>query len=603
MRKPLRFFSVVLASLLGSIIAVGLLFFFTLVFVALMSAGSGSSAPVVSNSVLVMDLEGNLPEIVSKDPFAQAFRNESPFGLYDVIRALDRAATDDRIKALWLRTGNVSMSWASLQSLRRQLELFRKSGKPVIASGKSFAMSEKAYFLASTADSIYSDPESMFEMNGFAVSVEYYKKLLDKINVRPQVVRAGTFKSAVEPYLREDISPANRKQLQSLIDDIDDVFVSTIASARSIKASALVDILDNRSILMARDARKAGLLDGLLFEDQVRDVLSELLGNESSEDLRETTLRAYVAGSANSGSGGSGEIGVVYAVGAITGGESSDTPNPFLGSTSVGSDTFAKAIRRARKSKRTKAIVVRINSPGGFAPAADAMLREIQLTALEKPVVISMGDVAASGGYWIATGAGTIVAEPLTITGSIGVFSLFFDVSGLFSDHLGITYGTIKSHPQADMFSGLRAYSSSERSVLQASTDATYQSFLKKVSESRQMDITDVDRIAQGRIWTGRAALDIGLVDTLGGLNTAISLAAEAVGLDPANVRIRSWPKPPTFFETFSKMMGAGYTWIRDMATTRVRETGLRSQFLRLIRVMGANGSVQALMPIRFAID
>ncbi len=601
MRKPLRFGSVVFASLIGTLFASVLILLFGLVLAALMATGSGGSAPVSSNSVLVLDLNGNLPEHVSGDSFIQAFRNESSYGLYDVMRALDRAAEDRRIKALWIKPGNITMSWATLQSLRRSLETFKASGKPVIASSPTFMTSEKAYFLSLVADSIYAEPESMFELNGFSLSIEFYKRLFDRFDVKPQIVRAGTYKSAVEPYLREDLSEPNRSQLQALVDRIDESFMSSVSSRRGLSLSVLAELIDNESILTSRAAKDAHLLDDLLYEDEVRAVIKRNVGVPEEDRLRTTKLQTYVSNLHSDGS--TGEIAVVYASGAITGGRSSNTPNPFLGSTTVGSETFVKALRRARDARATKAVVIRIDSPGGFAPAADAMLREIKLTAAHKPVVISMGSLAASGGYWIATGADTIVAESLTITGSIGVFSLFFDVSGLFADHLGITHGTIRSRPQADMLSGLRSYTEIEQRVLQASTDATYRSFLEKVAASRSLSVEAVDRIGQGRIWTGRDALDVGLVDTLGGLDTAIEIAAEMADLNPDDVGIQTWPKARTFFEELNDMMSGGAIWMTSLFRPQTIDANVRETVLDFITQLGGNGSTQALMPVSITVN
>ncbi|NBW95036.1 MAG: signal peptide peptidase SppA, partial [Bacteroidetes bacterium] len=358
------------------------------------------------------------------DPLTQAFLDEAAYDLHDLRTALEEAATDSRIEALWIRPFNMTESWATMEAVRRSVEAFKASGKPVIASGRNFYMGEAEYFLASAADSVYLDPEAIFEFNGFAMTSMFYKGLFDKLGVEPIIIRAGDYKGAVEPYTRTSLSRENREQLQAYVDDVEHLFVSTVAAARGLEADAVESMMDNDVLFSSTDAFDNGLVDDLLFSDEVKDRVAVAIGQEPGDDLPTVSMASYAA-QVRSGSS-SNRIAVVHIDGAIMAG-SSEGGGLVPSGSMAGSDTIVKAIRSARDRRGVQAMIVRIDSPGGLAPAADAMLREVEITARTMPVIISMGDVAASGGYWIATGGQHIVAEATTLTGSIGVFSMFFD--------------------------------------------------------------------------------------------------------------------------------------------------------------------------------
>lgn len=598
----MRFISVVAASLLGSLLAILAVFFLMMFFVFVMAASSSSTPAVRTGSTLVVKLSGSVPETASGDPLAQSLLGEAAYGLHDLTRAIGAAATDKRIDALWIKTGLLSMSWASLQAVRRAVQEFRASEKPVYASSSSYYMTEKEYFVASAADSVFLDPSSFFEMNGFVLSTPHFKGLLDKLHVEPLVVRAGSFKSAVEPFTRTDMSAANREQLSALLDDINHVFVSEIAASRNLDAAAIESRIESDAIMAATEALDAGFLDGLFFEDQVREIIATRIGQDDPEKLREITVRNYFRSAPRKFSG-SNEIAVVNAVGTMIAGGSSDIPNPIFGGPTLGSESFVKSLRRARKNKRTRAVVIRINSPGGQASAADAMLREIKLTAEKMPVVVSMGDVAASGGYWITTGSSTVVAEPLTITGSIGVFSLFFDVSGLLEDHLGVTYDQVQTSPFADMFSGMRPFSENEVRLFEDITDNIYDTFVSNIAESRELTKEQVIDLAGGRIWTGAAAKERGLVDELGGLDHAIEIASQQAELSDGDFRVRTYPTPRSFWQRMTSqtkvlMARLGILSAASQLDQRVMDT---SRYLSAF--LDAHGHVQARMPFRVEVN
>lgn len=593
----MRFFSTLIASALGTFVALGLLFFIGFLFILALVASADEEQPVHSGSVLILDLSGPIPEQVSGDEFAQAFSGEAPYDLRDVKQALQKAAVDDRIEGAWLKMGGVLAPFATLEEIRTDLLAFKESGKPLYASSSDYFMDETDYFLASAADSVFAVPEAFFEFNGFSLDIAFFDRALEKLDIEPQIVRAGTFKSAVEPFFREDLSPENEEQLAAILDVQNRVFMDAVAEARGQSAAEWQRIAEDSAIITADDAHDAGLVDALYFEDQIVDLFRARLGYADDDDVPATYLEDYVNVSpseAGLDTGREGEIAIVYAVGTITGGES--------GTGNVGADTFNEAIAEARDDEDVQAVVLRINSPGGSAAAADAMWREISLTAEAKPVIVSMGDYAASGGYWIATPAQTLVAESTTLTGSIGVFSVFFDASGFLGDKLGVTFDGVQTSPYADMFSGVSSLSDQERALMQRTTDATYQRFLEKVALSRGMNVASVDSVGQGRVWTGMQALDIGLVDQIGGLDDAIRLAAQEVGLQEGTYRVKSLPRPKTFFEELDDLFNAQAVQAWQRITTSPTKRELLRYASLLQDLADAQGTVQARLPVEITI-
>jgi protease-4 len=594
----MKFLSTLFASLLGTLLALGLLFFMFFLLLLGLASSSEQTPTVRTGSVLVVPFDGVIPEAVSGDPVRQAFADEPSYDLSDLREALRKAAADRRIAAVWLKLRGVEASWSTLHEVRQALLDFRKSSKPLYASSNDYIMGEAEYYLASAADSVFAGPNAPFEFNGFAITAEFYKRLLDKLDVEPQVIRAGRYKSAVEPYLREDLSPENEEQLAALLATINRHFLEAVAERRGLTPEGLGQLLATRALVSVEDAHREKLVDSLLFDEQVADVLKQRLGIAASDDLEETSLRAYVripAQEAGLSTGNAGEVAVVYAVGTIMNGKSSNERTPF-GDNTLGSATFADAMAEARENERIKAVVVRINSPGGFAPAADVMWQAIDRTAAEKPVLVSMGDVAASGGYWMAAAADTIVADPLTITGSIGVFSVFFNTQGLFENKLGITFDAVRTSPYADMFSGVRPLTEAERTLMQTSTDQTYQTFLQKVAEGRRMTPAQVDSLGQGRVWAGEQARQNGLVDVLGNLDTTIRLAATKAGLEEGTYRVRELPRPATFLEELNETLNARITAAWQHLRTSAAERTLLAQARTLKRLLAEQGTVQARM-------
>ena len=603
----MRFLSTLFASFLGSLVALGLIVFFGFVILFAIASSSDQSPRVRPGSVLVVELPATIEELSSSDPFAEAFLNERPLDLNTIKKAIHNAGYDARIDAIWIKARATSISWATLQEIRNALLDFKATGKPIIASSEDHYLNESGYFVASVADAIYASTEAPIEFNGFFIAAEFYKDLLDNLEIEPQVIRAGKYKSAVEPFLQSSLSPENREQLQALVQTQYDVFMEAIAKSRDLSSAEISSLMDEDMLLTATDAYNAGLLDGLLFLDEVEDEILARIDKEEDDDLRTTSLRSYSRVSSRDAGApqheSSDDIAVVYAVGAIVPGSSGYSANPLMGGDLVGSSTFGSAIRRASENENVKAIVVRINSPGGSASASDAMRREIARAAADKPVVISMGSVAASGGYWMATAGDTIVANELTTTGSIGVFSLMFNTSRMFDEKLGISFDVVRTGPYADMYSGVRPFSDEEIRLLGKTTDDTYASFLELVSESRGLTIDEVDAIAQGRIWSGRDALEAGLVDEIGDLDRAVELAAEMAGLEENSYDLRYMPRPKSMFERLEDSFSARLAdrWMaRFLPGIQHYQLDRVNQMQSLLNI---HGQVQALLPFRFQIN
>jgi len=566
-------------------------------------AAADQTPSVRSGSVMVFELKGPIPERVSGDPFMQAFGGEPSFDLAGAISAIDKAAADDRIEGIWIKVRGYSGQWATLEELRNALLRFRESGKPIIASSEDFAMSEAEYYIASTADSVFASSQAGFEFNGFYSAAIFFQNTLEKLDIEPQIVRAGRFKSAVEPFTREDLSPENRLQLTAILESQNQIFMNAIAESRGKSADELAGIVESQAVLTAIEAHEHGLIDGLLFEDEVVDIIKQRIGVDEDDDLETISMASYVrvpAKDAGLRVNTEGEIAVVYAEGAIISGENG-SPSPFS-EQSMGSETMKRALQEARENDRISAVVVRINSPGGSASASDEIWRAIRLTAEEKPVVVSMGGLAASGGYWIATAAETIVADPLTLTGSIGVFAMLFDVSGFFENKLGVTFDDIQTAPYADIFSGLEPLDDSERAMLERMVDLTYDQFLERVSESRRLDVAQVDTIGQGRIWTGAQALEVGLVDSLGTLRDAIRIAARQAELGDGPYRVRVLPRAKTFLEQLTSGMNARAVKAWMPFTTSPAERAMLEQARALRSAVEFADGVQARLPYSITI-
>lgn len=595
----MRFLSTLAASVIGTLLALGLIIFFFVFFFFAVSLSTDQTPSVQPGSVLTVPLDGSIPERVSDDPLQQAFGGGEAYDLRDLQTSLRKATRDDRIEAVWLRTKGLSASWGTLEEVRDAVKTVTASNTPVIASGEDFGMGEKSYFVASAADSVFVGPQSTFEYNGFANILPFFQNAFNDLGVEPQVVRAGKFKSAAESLVRSDLSAANRRQLRALLTTTNDRFTEAVAADRPPSVESLKTMAEQDPILGASSAMDEDLLNGIRYEEGVRTALRRAMGQSSGTDLSTISLSEYTQVSAEDvgmSYTGTGTVDLVYAQGNIVPGEPDE--NPFAPEQqTLGSTGLIDALEQARTSTSTQAVVLRINSPGGSASASEAMWRAVERTAEEKPVVVSMGDVAASGGYYIAAAADSIVANPTTVTGSIGVIGLLLNAEELFEDQLGVTFDGVRTSPYADMYQPSQPIESGERRLIGQYIDQTYRTFLQRVADGRNMDTSAVHDIAQGRVWSGRDAREVGLVDSLGTLQDAVAIAADAADMGDGPYRTRVLPRPRTLFERLNEQFATQATqlWM-SMASTPLERKLWRHKRV-LDRVIGTNERVQARLP------
>jgi protease-4 len=479
-----------------------------------------------ANSLLEINLSEKIVDRSSE--FSFDFGNFSdeptPLGLDDILKSIEKAKHDNNIKGIYLNIDMVNSNMAALEEIRDKLQEFKDSTDKFILS-YSEVYSQKAFYISSVADKIYLHPEGYLEFKGLNYEGMFFKQALAKLEIEPQIIRHGKFKSAVEPFILDKMSDSNREQVKRFINSIWEDVKSDIAEGRNLSDDELNNIAENLLIQSAKDAVDYKLADALQYQDQVDDTLRKRLDIEDNKKIEKISLRKYIdVGVSTKKKFSKDKIAVIYAQGSINSGDGNNE--------TIGSETTSKAIRKARKNDKIKAIVLRVNSPGGSALASETILREMDLAKKVKPVVVSMGDVAASGGYYIACKADTIVANPTTITGSIGVFGVLMNLEKMMTNKLGITTDRVKTNQFADLASPTRALSESERAIIQNQVELIYDKFISNVSEGRNMSKEEVDAIGQGRVWTGKDAIELGLVDVLGGMEDAIAIAADMANLD-----------------------------------------------------------------------
>lgn len=525
----MNFWKTFLAGVLAVVAGTILVFLFW-IFLLLGIAGSmEKSVTVAPGSILKIDFSELLTDAPSNDPLAGidvlTLQNTPQLALFKALRALEAAAADDRIRGIYLRmngTGGIAGT-ALLEELRTALEEFRQSGKFIVAYNETYSQGQ--YYLASVADRIYLQPQGGIDWTGLASNVTFYKGLLDKLDLKVEVFRptACRYKSAVEPFLLERMSPANREQMQELINSMWGTISGDVCAARGIDSVEMRRLTDNLEVSLADEALKAGFVDGLLYEDQMNDVFAELGVEADGDDYRFVTLGQYAAQvGADLKNISADQVAIVYADGQIVDGEGSGR--------AVYGNTLAATLADVRRNDRIKAVVLRVNSPGGSALASDVIWREMELLREEKPVIVSMGSYAASGGYYISCPADAIVANRLTLTGSIGVYGMVLDSREALKNKLGITVDGVQSNTSSD-FMGRGPLTSVQRAMLMRGVDQVYETFTQDVSEGRNLPLERVLEIAGGRVWSGEDALGIGLIDGCGGLKTALAVAVEKAGL------------------------------------------------------------------------
>jgi len=492
-----------------------------------------------SKGVLVLDLTKTYDEQEKNNPIASLTGDETANnpGLYDVVRMLHYAKSDSSIKGLYIKGGYNANGFASSEELRKAVLDFKESKKFVIAYGET--MDQKSYYVSTAADKIYCHPQGGIDWDGFSITFLFMKGLLDKLGIEPQVFYAGKFKSATEPFRFTKMSDPNRLQTTDMLNDLYATFLQATSEARNIDTATLHELSNTGAIRTANDALSNKLIDGLKYDDEVKDELINKIGIKDKDKINFVSLSKYASAANYKSTKGNDEIAIIYAAGDIVGGKGEDGQ--------IGSDKFIDLIRKARLNDDIKAIVFRVNSPGGSSLASDAIWREITLAKKVKPVVVSMGDYAASGGYYISCNADSVFADAATITGSIGVFSLLPNMQHLFNDKLGITFDGVKTAPYADMGGINRPLTDVEKRFLQSSVDSIYDTFKHRVSEGRKADINFVDSIAQGHVYTGERAISLKLVDKTGTLQDAIDCAARMA--KTKSYWLKEYPEKKSFWE------------------------------------------------------
>ncbi len=565
-----QFFKYMFASALGFIVAGGvllLIFFISIVGIVSSLEGSFSSkseVKVKEKTVLHLKLNQAIVDRAEQNPFENLdfgpFSQAGNTGLNELLASIEHAAEDDKIKGIYLDLSSFPGGLGSLKELRNALIDFKKeSGKWILAYSNMY--SQGGYYLASAADRVYLYPEGDLEWKGLGTSVMFLKGMLDKLDIDVQVIRGGNnkFKSAVEPFIREDMSEANKEQTLKMLNSISNQMMSDISDSKGTPIDQLNLFADSLMLNAPNDAFDLGFVDALKYKDEFMTELMDSLDVEKESAInfmRPSKYYSSIRGKKKAEKVLAGEksekkdkIAVIYAQGAIETGKS-------RGVESMGSETIANAIKKARKDSSVKAIVLRVNSPGGSALASDEIWRETVLARDQKPFVVSMGDLAASGGYYISAAADVIYAQPTTITGSIGVFGIIPNAKGFFNDKLGITFDGVQTHENAEPMGINRPLSDFERKKIEKSVERVYHTFLTRVADGRNMSVEEVDAIGMGRIWSGTNAVEIGLVDELGGLKDAIAKAAEMAEVD--DFEEEEFPKLKDPFEEFMKNFFSG---------------------------------------------
>lgn len=532
MKGFLKYF---LASFLAILLALLAIFLLGLGSFSALFSSKPEVIKLKPNTVLVVDLNKPITDRTIDSPFdvssLQGFGMGSSIGLYEVVNNLQKAAEDPDISGVLILTGQQANGLSSLDEIRNALAKFKESGKFVFAYSNIY--SQGSYFVASVADKVFLNPLGILEFRGLRAETMFYKEALDKIGIDMQIIRQGRFKAAVEPFQQQSMSPENREQLDAYLQAIWNRIITAVGESRDLTAEQLNLIADQWSGRSPEGAVKAGLVDSLLYEDQVQDLLKELTNTKSTAKLSTVSISKYTnAASTAKEDYTADRIAVIYGTGSIA--------MESTGPQSIGAN-LAKTIQKARLDKKTKAIVFRVNSPGGDALASEVIRREVELAAQEKPVIISMGDLAASGGYWISTPGSKIVAGPTTLTGSIGAFGMIPNAEKLLKDKIGLTIDGVQTNELAGAGTIFRPLTEAERALFMDQLKQTYSSFLNQVSKFRKMPVEEVDRIGEGRIWAGVTAKELGLVDEIGGLHDAIRLAASEAGL--ATWRVREMPQ------------------------------------------------------------
>ena len=588
-----QFFKYVLATIVG-LLAFSFLSFLVLAGIVAAAKSAGEHKEVASNSVLELKLNEPLTERGREGRFGSFGGGSGSTGLVSLKEAIRRAKTDGDIKGILLNLEIVQGGMASLEEVRDALLDFKKSGKFVVAYHE--ICSEKSFYLSSVANEIYLHPQGTLEFNGLSAEVLFYKRLFDKAGIEPYIFRVGSFKSAVEPFFRENFSDSARYQTVSFLNSINGHMISQVAAARGIAPARLKVISDSMLVHNAPDALRLKMVTKLGYFDEVQDYMRGKLGLAKDKKPSLVSLSDYTdkdQADEQEGKTSGNRIAVVYAEGDIVTGKGSDD--------NIGSTKFADAIRKARLDDKVKAVVLRINSPGGSSLASDVVYREVLLTKKVKPIIASMSDVAASGGYYIAMACDTIVAHPNTITGSIGVFGVLPNVQKLLGDKLGITVDRVTTGKFSDLPTITRPLSDFEKRVLQGEVNNIYADFTTKAALGRHMPVERLRRLASGRVWSGLEAKNNGLVDVLGNYEDALKIAAARAHLKADDYRVQRLPRRKSAFENLFSMFGGGDAEVAKAQAMKAELGPLYPAYAQYQQLMTMRG-IQAKMPYELEI-
>lgn len=583
-----QFFKYVFATIVGII----LFTIFSLLVLAGIGAAmssSGDKSKIEANSVLKLSLDSPIQEIAIENPFADFSGGQSNvIGLLDLKKSIANAKADPNIKGIYLDAQYPMAGWATLEEIRNSLLDFKKSKKFIYSYSE--VMSEKAYYLASVSDKIFLNPAGGMEWNGISAEYDFYKGTLDKLNIKPLIFKVGDFKSAVEPFFRENMSDASRLQSKVLIDGIFNHALANIATSRNVSVQQLKNLADSISIDSPQDALKNKLVTHVGYYDEFETALKNELKLKNDDKVTFIGLGKYEKAENHVEEGNlENRIAFIVGQGGIVSGDGDDE--------NIGSEKIAEQLKKARNDKKVKAVVLRINSPGGSALASDIMWREVQLTRKVKPVIASMSDVAASGGYYMAMGCDKIVAQPTTITGSIGVFSVLFNFEGFMTNKLGITFDRVTTNAHADWPSVTREMTDFEKNRLQKSTENIYGTFTQKAADGRKMPVEKLRAIASGRVWSGTDAKANGLVDELGGIDKAVEMAATAAKLKAGDYRIKYYDEKKNVFDQIVSKFSKD---AEERAV--VNQLGEFAPYLKTLKKLQKLEGTQARMPFDIVI-
>ena len=555
----------------------------------MVASSSGSETKVSDNSVFILNLKGSVEERVQPNPLSQLVGEEfGTYGLDDILGSIKKAKDHEKIKGICLDAGAFVCPPASLEEIRNALKDFKESGKFIVAYGGNYLQS--TYYLASVADKVAINPQGSLGWHGLATQTYFLKDLLDKIGVEMQIFRVGTYKSAVEPYTSTEMSPANREQTQAFANSIWDQMVDEVAASRRIPADSLNALADrNMDLQPAELYIKTGLADTLMYQDEMLAYLKQLTETDEDDALNKLYLEDMVNVQRNVPKDKSGNVlAVYYATGTIGSGELSADEG-------IHPEKVAKDLRRLREDESVKAVVFRVNSPGGSAFGSEEIWREITLLKEQKPVIVSMGDYAASGGYYIACAADWIIAQPTTLTGSIGIFGYIPNAEKLLNDKLGIHFDGVKTNKLSDLGDISRPFTEEETALMQNMVNHGYELFTQRCADGRKMPVDEIKRIAEGRVWTGKMAKDLKLVDELGGIDRAIAVAAERAEIE--NYTVMSYPKQEDFF---SSLLSSGTD--RYLSARLKAELGALYEPFRYLQTIKESDRIQARLPFMITI-